>query len=153
MAKIKDVIEEETDVEKLQAELDKLFHWQENNNMLFNGSKFQLVRYGPNEELKHNTLYFTENTEHIIERCSSVRDLGVILSDTGKFEDHIVKVSKKVRQKVGWILSSFYTRRADVLKHLWKTLVQCHIDYCSQLYMPKQAQDLQTIEKLFYNFT
>ena len=111
------------------------------------------MRYGPDEDIKQNTLYFTENTEQIIERCSTVRDLGVILSETGKFEDHTVKVAKKVRQKVGWILRSFYTRRTDVLRHLWKTLVQCHIDYCSQLYMPTQAQGLQTIEKLFYDFT
>ena len=39
------------------------------------------------------------------------------------------------------------------MKHLWKTLVQCHIDYCSQLYMPSQSQGLHEIEKLFYNFT
>ena len=152
--KIKDEIQEEKDVEKLQTELDKLFEWQEANQMLFNGSKFQLLRYGPDEDLKNNTLYFTDNTEHIIERCSSLRDLGMILSDDGKFQDHIEKVCKKVRQKVGWICRSFYTRRVTVMKHLWKTLVQCHIDYCSQLYFPAgQAQGLQAIEKLFYNFT
>ena len=38
--KIKDIIRNEADVEKLQSNLDKLFEWQENNNMLFNGSKF-----------------------------------------------------------------------------------------------------------------
>ena len=75
------------------------------------------------------------------------------MSDDGKFQYHIEKVSKKVRQKVGWILRSFYTRRTDIMKHLWKTLVQCHIDYCSQLYMPGQAQGMLAIEKLFYNFT
>ena len=92
-------------------------------------------------------LWRRPNTEQIIERCSTVGGLGVILSETGKFEDHIVKVAKKVRQKVGWILRSFYTRRTDVLRHQWKTLVQCHIDYCSQLYMPRQPKGLQTIEK------
>ena len=39
------------------------------------------------------------------------------------------------------------------MKHLWNTLIQCHIDYCSQLYLPGQAQGLHEIEKLFYNFT
>ena len=121
--------------------------------MLFNGSKFQLIRYGNDEDLKNNTLYFTDNTEHIIERCSSLRDLGVILSDNGKFQDQIEKVSRKVRQKVGWICQSFYNRRTATMKHLWKTLIQCHIDYCSQLYLPGQAQGLHEIEKLFYNFT
>ncbi len=90
--------------------------------------------------MKNETLYITDNTENIIEQFSHLRDFGVILSDDGKFDNHIEKVSKKVCQKVGWILRSFYTRRTDILKHLWKTLVQCHIDYCCQLYLPGQAQ-------------
>ena len=36
---------------------------------------------------------------------------------------------------------------------MWKTLVQVHIDYCSQLYMPGQSQGMMTIEKLFYDFS
>ena len=93
--KIKDIIIEEENIEKLQANLDKLFDWEEENNMKFNGAKFQLIRYGPNEDIKNNTLYFTNNYEHVIERFSSLRDLGVILSEDGRFEHHIEKVSKK----------------------------------------------------------
>ena len=121
--------------------------------MKFNGAKFQVLRYGPNENIKKNTLYFTNNYEHVIERFTSLRDLGVILSEDGRFDNHIDKVSKQVRQKVGWILRSFYTRKTSHLKHLWKTLVQCHVDYCSQLYLPGQAGNMQAIEKLFYNYT
>jgi endonuclease/exonuclease/phosphatase family metal-dependent hydrolase len=152
-AKIKDVIEDEDDVEDLQNNLEKLYEWKNINNMKFNGSKFQLIRYGPNEDIKNNTLYFTEDVEEIIERVPSLRDLGVIMSDTAKFDDHIDHVSKKVRIKVGWILRTFYTRRTDIMKQLWKTLVQCHIDYCSQLYMPGNAQNMHSIEKLLYDYT
>ena len=151
--KVKNKIEKEEDVENLQMNLDLLYLWQEENKMLFNGTKFQLLRYGPNEDLKNDTLYFTDKTENVIERFSSLRDLGMILSDDAKFNAHIDKVSKKVRQKVGWIMRSFYTRSLNHMKQLWKTLVQCHIDYCSQLYMPSQSQGLHAIEKLFYNFT
>ena len=98
-------------------------------------------------------MYFTGQMENIIEQFSSLRDLGVIMSDSAKFEDHIDKVVKKVRQKIGWIFRTFYTRRTDILKTLWKTLVQCHIDYCSQLYMPGQTKGMLAIEKLFYDFS
>ena len=50
-------------------------------------------------------------------------------------------------------MRSFFTRRTDILKQLWKSLVQCHIDYCSQLYLPGQAQGMHLIEKLFYDFS
>ena len=99
--KMKNVIYNENDVEELQTNLDKLFDWQEENNMLYNGSKFQLIRYGPNEDIREDTLYFIDNYENIIERYSSLRDLGVILSEDGKFKLHIEKVATKVRQKIG----------------------------------------------------
>ena len=152
-AKVKDKIQNEEDVQKLQENLDKLFEWEENNNMKFNGATFQVLRYGRNEELKNNTEYFTGDMENIIEQFSSLRDLGITMSDNGKFEDHINKVCSKVRQKIGWIMRSFFTRRTDILKQLWKSLVQCHIDYCSQLYLPGQAQGMHLIEKLFYDFS
>jgi hypothetical protein len=116
--KVKNKIEKAEDVENLQENLDKLYLWQEENSMRFNGTKFQLMRYGPNEEIKNDTLYFTDKTENIIERQSSVRDLGVILSEDAKFNDHIAKVTKTVRQKVGWILRSFYTRQLDHMEQL-----------------------------------
>ena len=42
-AKIKSCINNEEDVEELQMNLDKLFKWEEENKMKFNGSKFQLL--------------------------------------------------------------------------------------------------------------
>ena len=80
-------------------------------------------------------------------------DLGVIMSDNGKFEDHLEKVVKTVRRKVGWILRTFSSRRTSIMKQLWKTLVQCHVDYCSQLYKPNTAQGMAEIEKLFLDFS
>ena len=151
--KLKEKILGEEDVIKVQENLDTLYKWQENNNMQFNGTKFQVLRYGLNEDVKNDTIYFTDNMENIIERFSSVKDLGMILSDDARFEEHIEKVSKTVRQKVGWITRTFFTRNTDHMKHLWKTLVQCHIDYCSQIYMPGQGQGMLAIEKLFYNYS
>ena len=152
-AKIKEAIEDEEGAEKLQQSLDRLYEWELENKMKFNGSKFQLLRYGNNEEIKNNTIYFTTNMKEVIDQLSSLRDLGVIMSDSARFDDHIEKVATTVRRKIGWVMRTFYTRRVDILKELWKSLIQCHIDYCSQLYMPGHALGMQKIEKLFYDFT
>ena len=153
MQKIKSSIKTEVDIEELQGNLDKFYLWEVKNKMKFNGSKFQCIRYGPNEELKNDTVYFTANMEGVIDQFSSLRDLGVILSDDAKFDCHIEKVVSKVRQKSGWIFRTFYSRSIEILKQLWKTVVQCHIDYCSQLYKPGQTKGMMAIEKLFYDFT
>ena len=66
--------------EKLQEDLNKLYSWQERNNIKFNGSKFELIRYGRKQDLKDNTMYFSTQPELVIEEAEHLRDLGEILS-------------------------------------------------------------------------
>ena len=100
-------VKDETDVEKLQSDLDKLYQWQESNNMLFNGKKFEMLRYGKNEDLKNSTMYLTPGAEDFIEVKEDLRDLGIQMADNAKFSIHISNVCAKVRQKCGWILRTF----------------------------------------------
>ena len=51
-------------------------------------------------------------------------------------------------QKSSWILRTFQTRDLQFLKCIWKTLIEGHIDYFSQFYLPFQQSDLQQIENL-----
>ena len=143
----------EKDVESLQSDLDKLYMWQEQNNMLFNGSKFEVLRYGKNYILKESTSYFTPNYQDIIEEKESLRDLGIIMSNDCSFSSHVEVVCGQVRKKSGWILRTFQSRKTQLMKFLWKTLVQGHIDYCSQLYFPTKSSDMEKIENLQRIFT
>ena len=54
-----------------------------------------------NKDFRNDTMYFTNTYEHVIEQFSSLSDMGIILSEDGRFEHNIEKVSKQVRQKVG----------------------------------------------------
>ena len=138
----------EDDVEDLQADLQKLYQWQEDNNMAFNGSKFEVLRYGKNTTLKDSTFYLTPNYENIIEEKESLRDLGIIMANDASFSQHIEKVCSKVKQKSGWIMRTFQTRKTWFMKMMWKTLVQGHVDYCSQLYFPHKSSDMEKLENL-----
>ena len=57
----------EEDVEFLQDDLEKLYRWQEHNNMAFNSSKFEVIRYGSNTTLQESTNYLTPGCDAIIE--------------------------------------------------------------------------------------
>ena len=139
-------IETINDVENLQFDLNKIYMWAEENNMLFNNKKFELLRYGKNEDLKHSTFYLSADNE-IIEEKENLRDLGITVNNQATFDDHIANVCVKVRQKCGWILRTFHTRKPFVLKQLWKQLVQPHIDYCNQMIALTQA-NLTNLEAL-----
>ena len=62
------------------------------------------------------------------------------------------KTLAKARQKLGWILRTFKTRNKWFMRHLFKTLVIPHIDYCSQLWMPVDGAGILRLEKLQYDF-
>ena len=64
----------EEDVESLQADLERLYNWQEVNNMAFNEKKFEILRYGKNSSIKQSTSYLTPKCEGIIEEKGSWGD-------------------------------------------------------------------------------
>ena len=121
--------------------------------MEFNTTKFQLLRYGKNVNLKENTCYFTGKMKSVIEQVSSCKDLGVIMEDTGEFDQQIEKACSKARQKASWILRTFYSRNPNFLRHMFNTLVQPHLDYCSQLWSPVEGGKMDKLEKVLKDYT
>ena len=146
-------VSSEEDIEALQSDLEKLYNWQADNNMLFNSKKFEILRYGKDQELKDSTLYMTPNCEDIIEEKECLRDLGILMSKDANFSSHVEHVCSQVRKKSGWILRTFHCRNTWFLKFMWKSLVQGHVDYCSQLYFPQKSADMEKIENLQRNYT
>ena len=97
-------------------------------------------------------MYFSADN-YVIEEKEVLRDLGVMMNNQATFDDHIYKVCQSVKQKSVWILRTFKSRNPLFMKQLWKQLVQPHVDYCSQLYMPVNGGKLSELENLQRNFT
>ena len=121
--------------------------------MKFNKKKFQVLRYGKNEELKEDTVYFSAGMETVIDQVNSCKDLGIMMTDNAKFDDQIDQASGKARQKCGLILRTLYTRDPMFLRHMFNTLAQPHLDYCSQLWAPTEGTQLYKIEKVLKDYT
>ena len=77
--------------------------------MSLNDVKFELLRYGRNQQLKKETTYKTPSGK-IITTKKDVKDLGVIMSDSGLFRNHIDNVVEKAKNLTSWILRAFKTR-------------------------------------------
>jgi ribonuclease P/MRP protein subunit RPP40 len=129
-------ISDEQDVESLQADLEALYTWQSINNMDWNDSKFQALRMGPRTQLKEDTLLFSSNMKEVIDEVEEAMDLGIVMDSSGSFRAQRIKSAKKTSQKAGWVLRTFRTRDVGLLRILWRTLVQPHQDYASQLWAP-----------------
>ena len=135
------------DAANLQEDLERIYSWAVTNNMLFNSKKFELLRYGSNAVLKAETTYLSDN-HNIIETKASTKDLGVIMSSSADFKDHISALISTVRDLSSWILRSFNSRSPVLMLQLWKSLVIPRLDYCSQLWSPNQVGLIQQLEEL-----
>ena len=122
--------------------------------MIFNATKFEVIKFGSNDELKSDFMYMTPNAEDIINEVNTVKDLGVHIDGDLKFNSHVSRVISKVKQIIGWTLRNFVTRDHFILKTIWKTIIQPHIDYCSPLWFdPNNLSQIYEIENLQRMFT
>ena len=123
--------------------------------MPFNTSKFEVLRFGRNLDLKNCTNHLTPEAKDLIQAKEVLWDLGVMVNDLATFKDHVDKVCAKVNQNAGWILRTlnFREKKKWFMKLMWKTLFQGHIDYCSQLYQPVKTGNLRRIKELQNSYT
>ena len=140
------------DCSKLQYDLEKIYEWANENNMCFNSCKFERIRYKySNGYVPYSPYLSNDGTE--IEEKVHIRDLGVSMSNSATFQNHINAISKASRMKLGWILRTFQTRDKLTMVTLWKALVVPVLDYCSQLWCPWEKGDIRTIEGVQRTFT
>ena len=53
----------------------------------------------------------------------------------------------KSNKKMSWIFRTFSTRKIDFLRKIWKSLVQCHLDYGSTLWSQvSRKMELRSLE-------
>ena len=137
------------DVRRMQDDLNRAYDWATQNNMNFNENKFQSINYGHNNQ---HGRYLTP-TGMEVQKSSTVRDLGLIMSDSCKFHKHIEEMVKKGKQMAGWILRTFITREAYPMIRLYKSLVLPHVEYCSLLWSPYTLEQIRKIEAIQRTFT
>ena len=140
-----------SDEADLQEDLNRIYLFADMNNMKFNTDKFEFVRYKQANDIAASPVYVTCDGKSIAEK-SSVRDLGVTMSNDGRFSDHINKVRETACKVTSWILRTFRSREKHLMLTLWKSLVQPHLDYCCQLWSPKLLGDIAILEQVQKSF-
>ena len=140
-----------SDCEILQDDLLSIYEWGASNNMNYNGSKFQLVRYSASGDPIDFSYLSSEETE--IKAVSNARDLGLIMSDTAKFDNLIQVVVKKAMQRMRSILRVFRTREREPMLILFRTLVLPLLEYCVQLWHPLSLGSIRDLEAILRTFT
>ena len=139
------------DTKLLQSDLNNIYQWSNQNNMVLNDVKFELMRYGKNDQLKNETNYQTPN-KIPIETKNDVKDLGVIMSNTCLFTNQINKIIEKAKNLIAWIFRAFKTRKYNAMITLYKVLILPVLEYCSVLWCPTGHGQIQLLETIQWSF-
>ena len=148
---------------RMQEDLISVYEWANDNNMMFNGTKFELVCYSARSRnlFEINDQYGLFNYPNyfdvwgnLINTMPSVRDLGITVECNASFQTHINNVVSKGRRQAGWVLRVFETRDLKPLLVLYRALVLPHLEYCCQLWSPAptalgKIRQLESIQRSF----
>ena len=133
----------------LQDDLEQIYQWVASNNMAFNSSKFRVMTFGNQDHPPH----YTDNSGQVITQSHAIKDLGVIVESNGEFKEHVQEKTLKASQICGWIMRTFHLRSPTPMMTLFKSLVQPHLDYCSPIWYPKSACQINKVERVQRVFT
>ena len=133
------------DCQSLQDDLEAVYSWADRINMTFNSDKFEWVRYcvGSNAPPAY---HYVGPDKAVISEKADLRDLGVRMSNDLSFNLQRDKVVASAAQMVSWGFRTFTSRGKHVMLVLLRSLVQPHLDYCSQLWSPTSQGQINKIE-------
>ena len=93
-------INNSSDCDDLQSDLDNIYSWSSANNMMFNQEKFQYISYHMGNSSKINNIYLSPD-HNILPKSGEVKDLGILMSENWDFDSHIASVAKKCSRLCG----------------------------------------------------
>ena len=87
-----------------------------------------------------------------IEEKDCLRDLGVKVSTDLSFTAQIDITVEAGTRMAGWALRTFRRRGKQLMLTVLRSLVQPRLDYCSQLWSPRDQLSINRLEAVQRNF-
>ena len=72
----------------------------------------------------------------MVEAKPVIKDLAILFDDGINYVEQLYKAVGKAKQKASWILRTFSSRYVDLMWTMWRSLIQCHLDYGNILWAP-----------------
>ena len=84
-----------------------------------------------------------------LEHVRSYRYLGILVTETLTWSEHIQQVCSKARKLSGMMYRQFYFwTNTSVLRSIYITCIRPHLEYAAQLWDPHVKRDIQMLESV-----
>ena len=132
----------EEEVKGLQMDLDKMFDWSVDWQMLFNVGKCKVIHAGYNNR---GHVYKMNGRE--LESIEEEKDLGVIVHKSLSPSRNVAAAVKKANRVLGIISRTFTYKSEDIMLPIYKCMVTPLLGYCVQAWSPFLVKDINSMEK------
>lgn len=127
----------------MQDNLQKLYEWSLEWQMLFNVQKCKCLHLGYN-----NPAYDYYIGDERLETVTEEKDLGVNIHQSLSPSKNVARVVKTANQRLGMIRRTYVDKNSNNIMRLYKTLVRPQLEYCVQAWRPYLQKDIDNIESI-----
>ena len=135
-------------VTKIQNDINRIWLWCKDWQLSVAATKCNILHIGrTNPRAAYNM------GQNVIPDTSSIRDLGILISEDLGFSQHISKICSSALQRINLIFRAFTTRDRETLVKTYVTYVRPLVEYNSPVWSPSLLCDIEQIEKVQRYFT
>ena len=138
-------------VSELNQELINISNWMNENCLKINVKKTNFILFGPTivTNVKNPQLFYDSV---LIPRVNDIKFLGVIVSSTLKWKNHIVYISKKISKNLGAINKIKHLFPFSIVLSLYYTLIYPYLLYCIIVWGTNIKSNMNILKKCQNNF-
>lgn len=129
----------------LQTFLSKLEVWMAENELEISISKCNVLHCLPKVNPKISYFF---NGFKIPNNQTSIRDLGIIVSDDLSWDEHINTISKKALARLFILFRSLKSRSSKLLVHMYHTYVRPLVEFSTPVFNPSKRFLIDKLEKV-----
>lgn len=137
----------------LQRDLDTLAQWCQQMGISINESK--CIAMTTTRKSEDRTICYTYRINNItINKCSTVKDLGITFDKKMTFEAHINNITTRAYKLIGFFSRSLTMFRSmNTYKLLYFTYIRSILEYNSQIWSPCYDKYIKQLERVQNCFT
>ena len=138
-------IESEYDRQLLQEDIFSMCEWSENWLLKFHPDKCKTMTLGQTD-VEHT--YSLKPTLPPMQVSEAEKDVGVIIDNKLRFDQHISEKVNKANAIVGALRRSFEYLDKGIFIQLYKALIRPHMEYAQSIWSPYRKRDIDIIENV-----
>ena len=144
-AKLLKRVENNTDCEMLQNDLNKIYEWSKRWEMEFNANKCKVMELGKSK--RRQTKQYTMGEVEIM-KTKEEKDLGITISENLSPEKHVNNIVGTTYELLRKIKRAFTYMDEEMMKKLIEYMIRPRLEYAATIWSPHSKKDIRKIERI-----